>query len=74
MRTGSILRGLREALAFSRGKADLSKVRIHVPRAADIKRIRHHSGLTQTEFAARMAINVPTPTKELVAPQPACDG
>jgi putative transcriptional regulator len=43
--------GLRDALAFAKGKADKSKYRVHVPDKVDVKALRVSMGLTQEEFA-----------------------
>ena len=56
----SIRRGLEQALAYSRGEADKSKYRVHVPRRIDVRAIRARLGMTQEEFAARFGFSVNT--------------
>ena len=55
----SILRGLQDALAFSRGdKTKARVVIVHVPIRVNVKRIRGRYGLTQQEFAQRFGFTV----------------
>lgn len=57
----SILRGAREALAYTRGEP--TNVRVHhviVPTSIDVKAIRTNLGLTQEEFAGRFGFSVGT--------------
>lgn len=56
----SIRRGLEQAVAFSKGEADLSKCRVHVPATVDVKTIREKLGLTQQEFSARFGFSINT--------------
>jgi putative transcriptional regulator len=49
----SIIRGLKEALAFADGTGDPSQCVVHIPPEIDVKAIRGRLGLTQQEFAAR---------------------
>jgi putative transcriptional regulator len=56
----SIRRGLEQAVAFSKGEADLSTYRVHVPATVDVKTIREKLGLTQQEFAARFGFSINT--------------
>ncbi|CAK00493.1 helix-turn-helix domain-containing protein [Bartonella tribocorum] len=53
-----ILQGAREALAYAKGEADVTKFGIHIPANVDVKKIRKHIGLTQTQFAARFGFSV----------------
>ncbi len=46
-----VLRGLREAVAHSRGEKN--KVVVHVPEQVDVKSIRKRTGLSQDAFAKR---------------------
>jgi putative transcriptional regulator len=55
-----ILQGAREALAFARGEADVSKYRVHVPAEIDVKKLRKKLKLSQTEFASRFGIPAAT--------------
>ncbi len=57
---GSIRKGLEEALAYARGKADRSAYRVHVPKRIDVKAIRVRLGMTQREFATRFGFSVNT--------------
>jgi putative transcriptional regulator len=56
----SIERGLEEALAYSRGEADESRYRVHVPERIDVRAIRTKLGMTQAEFAACFGFSVNT--------------
>jgi putative transcriptional regulator len=56
----SIRRGLKEAVAFAEGKADVSGYRIHVPEKIDVKAIRTGLNMTQEEFAGRFGFSVNT--------------
>lgn len=56
----SIHRGLEEALAYSKGEADKSKYRVHVPHRIDVRTIRTKLGMTQEEFAGRFGFSVNT--------------
>ncbi len=56
----SILRGARQALAFAKGEADISKYRVHIPYEIDVKRIRTKLGMTQAEFARTFGFSVDT--------------
>jgi putative transcriptional regulator len=55
-----IAEGLREAVAFMKGEADLSKYRVHIPKEIDTASIRKKLKLTQQQFAARYHIPVAT--------------
>lgn len=46
-----IAAGLTEAVAISKGEADPSTYRVHVPASVDVKAIRAKVGLTQSAFA-----------------------
>ena len=56
----SIRRGLREAVAYSEGKADEGAYRVHVPAKIDVKAIRTSLDMTQEEFAGRFGFSVNT--------------
>lgn len=57
---GSLERGLRQALAFMDGSADLSQYRVHIPREIDVRAIRAKLGMTQEEFAQQFGFSVNT--------------
>jgi putative transcriptional regulator len=52
-----IMRGLDEATAYTRGEADTTKYRVHVPDAVNVAAIRSGLGLTQEKFAARFGFS-----------------
>ena len=52
-----IMRGLKEATAYARGEADLTKYRVHVPDAVDVAAIRAKLDLTQEAFAVRFGFS-----------------
>jgi putative transcriptional regulator len=54
----SIRQGLQEAIAHARG--DAHGVRVHHPRAVDVKAVRAKVGMTQTQFAAHFGFSVAT--------------
>lgn len=54
----SLERGLRQALAFMDGTADVSKYRVHIPREIDVRAIRGKLGMTQEEFAQQFRFSV----------------
>lgn len=57
----SIIRGLQEALAYTKGEP--VDVRVHhfmVPAAIDVKAIRGNLGMTQKEFASRFGFSLGT--------------
>lgn len=54
----SIKQGLQEAITHARG--DEAGVRIHRPRAVDVKAVRAKVGMTQEEFAASFGISTAT--------------
>ena len=56
----SIIRGMKEAIAFAEGAADLSLYRVHIPPEIDVKAIRGRLGLTQQQFAVRFGFSVNT--------------
>jgi putative transcriptional regulator len=56
----SIRRGLEEAVAFAKGKADAKAYRVHVPETIDVKAIRTKLGMTQEEFAGRFGFSINT--------------
>ncbi len=47
---GSIIRGMKQALAFVDGTADPSKYRVHIPHEIDVRRIRTKLRMTQAQF------------------------
>jgi len=54
---GSLLRGVRQALAYERGELK-GKVEVYdVPPAVDVGRVRGKTGLSQAEFANRYGFN-----------------
>lgn len=55
-----IAEGLNDALAIARGEADAATYRVHVPDRVDVRRIRRHLGLSQSEFAVRFGFSVHT--------------
>ena len=55
-----ILRGLKEAIAFAEGTADMSLYRVHIPPEIDVRAIRGRLGLTQQQFAVRFGFNINT--------------
>jgi putative transcriptional regulator len=56
----SIQRGLEEALAYTRGEADLTRYRVHIPNSPDVKAIRSRLEMTQEEFAGRFGFSIHT--------------
>ncbi|MCP4399681.1 MAG: helix-turn-helix domain-containing protein [bacterium] len=54
----SIQQGLREAIDFAEGKP--VKAIVYEVSPLDVKAIRHHVGMTQTEFASAFGISVGT--------------
>ena len=54
----SIKQGLTEAIAHASGQ--LSTAIVHPPQPINVKAIRKHVGMTQTEFAAAFGISVST--------------
>jgi putative transcriptional regulator len=56
----SIHRGLRDALSYAKGEADLSKYRVHVPQRVDVRAIRTKLSMTQEEFARQFGFNINT--------------
>ena len=55
-----IRRGLKEAIAYSEGKADARAYRVKVPDRIDVKAIRSRLDMTQEEFAGRFGFSVNT--------------
>jgi putative transcriptional regulator len=53
-----IMAGAREALAYARGDADLSRYKVHIPEDLNVKAIREATGLTQETFAMRYGFNL----------------
>jgi putative transcriptional regulator len=56
----SIIRGMKEAIAFAEGTADMSLYRVHIPPEIDVRAIRGRLGLTQQQFAIRFGFNINT--------------
>jgi len=56
----SIIRGMKEAIAFAEGTADMSLYRVHIPPEIDVRAIRGRLGLTQQQFAVRFGFNINT--------------
>ena len=54
----SIKQGLQEAIAHAKDEA--SGVRVHRPRAVDVKAIRTKVGMTQEQFATRFGFSTAT--------------
>jgi putative transcriptional regulator len=54
----SIKQGLKEAIAHASGQ--LSTAVVHPPQPINVKAIRKHVGMTQTEFAAAFGISLST--------------
>jgi len=54
----SLTRGLRQALAFVDGAADVRKYRVHIPYEIDARRIRTKLGMTQAKFAREFRFRV----------------
>jgi putative transcriptional regulator len=54
----SIKQGLQEAIAHAKG--DARGVRVHRPRAVDVKAVRAQVGMTQEQFAARFGFSAAT--------------
>ena len=55
-----IAAGLRDAAAFVDGTADLSRYRVHVPAAIDVRAIRRVLKMTQEEFAGTFGFPLST--------------
>jgi putative transcriptional regulator len=53
-----IEQGLQEAIAHAKG--DTRGVRLHRPRAIDVKAVRVNVGMTQEQFAARFGFSAAT--------------
>ena len=53
-----IKQGLQEAIAHARG--DERGVRVHLPRAVDVKAVRAKVGMTQEQFASRFGFSTAT--------------
>ncbi|HXQ66374.1 MAG TPA: helix-turn-helix domain-containing protein [Alphaproteobacteria bacterium] len=56
----SIRRGLEEAVAYAKGKADARRYRLHIPQRIDVRAIRAKLGMTQEEFAGRFGFSINT--------------
>jgi len=52
-----IISGLKDAIAFSRGKLSLHVRTVDVPDPVDVRALRSKLGLSQAEFAARYGIS-----------------
>jgi putative transcriptional regulator len=55
-----VLEGLDDFAAWRAGERKLRTVAVELPRAADVAKIRHSLGLSQTAFAAFMGVSVGT--------------
>ena len=55
-----IRRGLEDAVAYAKGKADQSRYRVHVPVRVDVRAIRQGLGMTQEQFARCFGFSVNT--------------
>ena len=53
----SLVRGLRQALAYERGELKGRVEVYNVPPAVDVRKVRGKTGLSQTEFANRYGFN-----------------
>ncbi len=53
----TIIQGLKEAIAYEEGTADLTQFRVHVPKTVDVRAIRKRLSLTQTAFAQRFGFS-----------------
>jgi putative transcriptional regulator len=53
----SLARGLRQALAYERGKLKGRVEVYHVPPAVDVRQVREKTGLSQSDFANRYGFN-----------------
>jgi putative transcriptional regulator len=58
--TGSIRRGLEQAVRYAKGEGSKGDYRVHVPAHVDVKAIRTKLGMTQQLFAARCGFSVNT--------------
>lgn len=56
----SIRKGLKEAVAYAKGRAPQKAYRVHVPEHVDVKAIRMKLGMTQQTFAARFGFSIDT--------------
>jgi putative transcriptional regulator len=56
----SILKGLKEAVAYEKGELPEGTYRVHVPPAIDVKAIRTKLGMSQQTFATRFGFSVNT--------------
>jgi putative transcriptional regulator len=56
----SLITGMREAVAFAEGTADVSHYGVHVPPSIDVKAIREKLCMTQKDFAAAYGFSVNT--------------
>lgn len=56
----SMIRGLKQALAFVEGTAKKGTFVVHIPPEIDVRAIRGRLGLTQKEFATRFGFSVNT--------------
>ncbi len=54
----SIQKGLEEAISHSKGEK--TEVKVFTPVEVDVKKIRHKTGLSQSQFAATLGISVKT--------------
>ncbi|MCL2066554.1 MAG: helix-turn-helix domain-containing protein [Treponema sp.] len=53
-----IIKGMKEALAISKGELPKNSYKIHIPETIDVKAIREKIGLSQTSFANSFGLSV----------------
>ena len=53
-----IIKGMKEALAISRGDLPAGTYKVYIPEAIDVKAIREKMGLSQASFANRFGLSV----------------
>ena len=53
-----IIKGMKEALAISRGDLPAGTYKVHIPENIDVKAIRENMGLSQATFANRFGLSV----------------
>jgi putative transcriptional regulator len=55
-----MVEGALDALAIAEGNADPSTYRVHVPDRINVREVRSRTHMSQSEFAARFGIPLPT--------------
>jgi len=55
-----LIKAMDEAIAISKGDADPSTYRVHVPASIDVRAVRQKLNMTQAEFAGRFAVPLAT--------------